>query len=144
MEKLNIPTDRAQRADEKNGIIGLVIRFFPRVTVINISKGANYLQFLVMSAKNQSQFGQNIQMHLKDLVQLFFKKPLDYWLLSHYYQNFNPRKYKILVFFYLTQQFFKYFFLIYLTIGSSKAYSHHFLKELNEILQVHLIILPKL
>ena len=43
MEKLNIPTDRAQTADEKNGIIGLVIRFIPRVTVINISKGANCL-----------------------------------------------------------------------------------------------------
>ena len=31
MEKWHIPTDTAQRADEKNGVISLVILFTPRV-----------------------------------------------------------------------------------------------------------------
>ena len=35
MQKLNISTDRAQRVDEKNGIIGLVIKFIPRVIFIH-------------------------------------------------------------------------------------------------------------
>ena len=40
MQKLNISTDRAQRLDEKNRIIGLIIKFIPRVIFINISKSA--------------------------------------------------------------------------------------------------------
>ena len=60
MQKLNISTDRAQRLDEKNRIIGLIIKFIPRLIFINISKSAYSLYILLIAAKNQSQFGQNI------------------------------------------------------------------------------------
>ena len=53
----NILTDRAQRVDEKNGVIRLVI-FTARVMVIKISKMARLMYFLPDTAKYQSQFGQ--------------------------------------------------------------------------------------
>ena len=68
MEKLNLPTDRAQRVDEKNGIICLVIMLASGVIVIIMSKMAHFLYFLLMPANNQSQFGENIYVHLKDLI----------------------------------------------------------------------------
>ena len=67
MPKGNIPTDRAQRVDGKNGAICLVIMFTPQVMVIKMSHMVKFLYFLPMLAKNQSQFGQNIYVHLKDL-----------------------------------------------------------------------------
>ena len=51
MRKWNIPQDRAQRVDKKNGLIFLVIKFAPRVMVIKMS-----------------QLVENIYVHLKDLV----------------------------------------------------------------------------
>ena len=68
MEKLNLPTDRAQRVDEKNGIICLVIMLASGVMVIKMSKMAHFLYFLLMPANNQSRFGENIYVHLKDLI----------------------------------------------------------------------------
>ena len=68
MQKWNIPTDRPQRLNGKNGIICLFIMFTPRVMFIKMSKMADFLYFLLMVTKNQSQFGQNIYMHLKDLI----------------------------------------------------------------------------
>ena len=68
MQKLNLPTDRAQRVDEKNGIICLVIMLASGVIVIIMSKMAHFLYFLLMPANNQSQFGENINVHLKDLI----------------------------------------------------------------------------
>ena len=56
MKKWNIPVSRAQRIDEKNRVICLVIMFTPRVTVIKISKMAHFLCHLLMAAKNYSQF----------------------------------------------------------------------------------------
>ena len=55
----NVLTDRAQRVDEKNGVIRLVI-FTARVMVIKISKMARLMYFLPDTAKYQSQFGQDI------------------------------------------------------------------------------------
>ena len=51
--------DRAQRVDEKNGIIYLVM-FTPRVMVIKMSKMAHFMYSLLDTTKNQSQFGQDI------------------------------------------------------------------------------------
>ena len=68
MQKWNIPTDRAQRVDRKNEDICLVIIFTPQVMVIRMSKIAHLLYFLLMPAKNQSQFSQNIYVDLKDLI----------------------------------------------------------------------------
>ena len=42
MWKWNIPTDRAQRVDEKDGAICLVIMFTLRVMVIKMSKLAHF------------------------------------------------------------------------------------------------------
>ena len=67
MQKWNIPKDRAQRVDEKKRAICLINMFSPRVIVIRMSKMAHFLSFLLMTAKNQSQFGQNILEHLKDV-----------------------------------------------------------------------------
>ena len=52
IQKQTFSTDRAQRADEKNGVICLVITFTPRVMVIRMLKMANFLYFLLMMAKN--------------------------------------------------------------------------------------------
>ena len=60
MQNLNILADRVQRVDENNGIICLVIMFTSRFIAIKMSKVAHFLYFLLMTAKNQSQFGQNI------------------------------------------------------------------------------------
>ena len=68
MQKWNIPTDGAQRADGKNGIICLVIMFTSQVTVIKMSKMAHFLYFLPMPAKNKSQSILNIYVHLKDFI----------------------------------------------------------------------------
>ena len=45
MQNWNIPTDRAERADEKNGVIYLAIMFCPRVMVIKMLKIANFCIF---------------------------------------------------------------------------------------------------
>ena len=54
MQKRNIPTDKAQRVDEKNGrVICLFIMFTLRIIVITMSKMAHFLYFLLMTAKNK-------------------------------------------------------------------------------------------
>ena len=45
MQKRNIPTDRAQKVDKKNGVICLVIMFAPAVMVIKMSKMAIFCIF---------------------------------------------------------------------------------------------------
>ena len=51
--------DRAQIVDKKNGVIHLVM-FTPRVMFIKMSIIAHFIYFLRNSAKNKSQFGQDI------------------------------------------------------------------------------------
>ena len=51
--------DRAQRADEKNGVICLVSMFTRGIVVIKMSKMTYCLYFLLMIEKNKSQFWQN-------------------------------------------------------------------------------------
>ena len=51
--------NRAQRLDENNAVICLVL-FTPRVMVIKMSKLAHSMYFLLIAAKNQFQFRQNI------------------------------------------------------------------------------------
>ena len=48
MQKWNIPMDRAQRVDEKNGVICLVM-FTPGFIVIKMSKMAHFLYFLLIT-----------------------------------------------------------------------------------------------
>ena len=61
MQKRNIPTDRTQRADQKNC---LFVIFTPRVMVIKVSKIDHFSLFLMMTAKIQFQFGRNIKVYL--------------------------------------------------------------------------------
>ena len=56
MQKLNIPTEKAERVDKTKGVICLFIMFTSRVMVIKMPK----MYFLLMTAKNQLQFDQNI------------------------------------------------------------------------------------
>ena len=49
--KWNKPTDRAERVDEKNGLVCLVIMFTPGVMVIKMSKIAQFMYFLLMTVK---------------------------------------------------------------------------------------------
>ena len=60
MQNWNLPTNRTQRIDEKNKIIYLFIMFSPKIMVIKMSKMTRFLYFLLMTAKTQSQFGQNV------------------------------------------------------------------------------------
>ena len=73
MRKWNIQRDRVKRINEKNGVICLFIMFTPRVMVIKILKMAHYLHFLLMTAKSQSQFWQNIWVLPKGLIEFFHK-----------------------------------------------------------------------
>ena len=61
-------TVRGQRVGENNGVICLFIIFTPGVMVIKMSKMVHFLYFLTMTAINPSQVGQNIYMHLGDLI----------------------------------------------------------------------------
>ena len=63
----NKPMGRVQRVEEKNRVICLFIMFNPGVMVIKMSK------------KKNSQFGQNIYVHLKDRIE-FFQNIL--WLIG--------------------------------------------------------------
>ena len=71
MQKWNIPTDRAQKRDTKNGVICLVMMSTPGVMVIKMSKMAHFFNFLLMTANSKSKFWEIIQAELNNLVKLF-------------------------------------------------------------------------
>ena len=64
MQKWNIPTDGAQRVDEKNGVLCLDVMFTPRVMVVKMSKLAYFLYFLYFSWDTK---GRNITKLLSQL-----------------------------------------------------------------------------
>ena len=68
IQKWKIPTDRAHSVDGKNRVICRIIMFSTQVRIIKMLKMAAFCIFLLMPATNQSQFEQNIYMHLKDLT----------------------------------------------------------------------------
>ena len=126
MEKWNMSRDRTQREDEKIEIVCLVM-FTPGFIVFRLSKMSLFVYFLLMTAKNQSRFGQNFLVHLKGSLFSSFRKC--YGLLGSMLPLARYQPFKILNFSILLsiQQFF-----------------NGFLKELKKIFQVHLKILPKL
>ena len=133
MQKWNIPTDRAQIVDGKNGFVCPVITFTPRVMVIKMSKMAHFLYFLLMPAKNQSQFGQNIYVYLKDFIQLSQEMLwiVGFWGTISKTSNFEDTEFHYL---FADSAIFLYFYPRYLTNGNSKTYEpYHFLKELKKI-----------
>ena len=52
MQNRNMPTDKTQRADEKNGLICLVIMLTPRVMVIKCQKWLFFVFSAVSSNKS--------------------------------------------------------------------------------------------
>ena len=72
IQKMKIPTDRAQTLDGKNRVIYLFIMFTPIVMIIKMLKKAHFLYFQVLAAKS-SQFQQYIIVHLKDFIVLLQK-----------------------------------------------------------------------
>ena len=50
--KSNTPTDRAQRVNEKNGVICLGLVFTTGVMIIKMSEVAHFFYFLLMTATN--------------------------------------------------------------------------------------------
>ena len=73
MRKWNRSMDRAQRLDEKNGVTCLIFIFTFGVTVNAMPKMVHFLHFMLMTARHQSQFGQNVLENLKGLIHLFQK-----------------------------------------------------------------------
>ena len=63
MQKLNIPTD--------------IMMFTPGVMIIKMSKMAHFLYFLLITGKNNSEFGENIYVH-------FSENAMEYWVLSYH------------------------------------------------------------
>ena len=57
MQEWNIPTERAEREKEENGIICLIIMFTPIVNAIKMWKQLIFCIFLLIAEKNHSQFG---------------------------------------------------------------------------------------
>ena len=51
--KKNIPTDKAQRVDEKDWVICLFTMFTHEVMVIKMSKITHFLHFLLITPKNK-------------------------------------------------------------------------------------------
>ena len=60
MWKKDIYVKRLERVDGKNGVICLVIMFTSGDMVIKMSKMAQLLYFLLMTARNTSQFREII------------------------------------------------------------------------------------
>ena len=71
--------DRAQRLDEENGVICLLIMLTPTDMVFKMSEITNFLYFLLITAKHLSQLGQYIKVHMEDLIE-FLQKMI--WLIS--------------------------------------------------------------
>ena len=88
--------DRTQKVGKKNGVICLVIMFTSGVMVVEMSKMAHFLYFLLTSAKNQSQLGLFSADDSKKTVPVWRKylsaserlylalseNVIDYWILS--------------------------------------------------------------
>ena len=89
-----MPKGRAQRVGQKNGVTCLLIMFTPRVMVTKLS--LNFLYFVLMTGKYQSQFGQ------KDTLKAF--------------DNFKNKQ----------KQCVKYYFLICKSMYILKEYSIHY------------------
>ena len=66
-QKWNVPTARANKGGEKNGVICLAI-MFTKVIVIKMSKMALSYIFRVWQQKISHGLGKTFNMHLKDFI----------------------------------------------------------------------------
>ena len=119
--------------DGKSRVICLVTMFTPRVIVIQRSKMPNFLYVLLMPAKNQSESGQNIYVHLKDFIRLSQKILwiVGFWATISKILTFEDTE---TYYFFEYSAVFWYFYTRYLINGNSKTYkSYHFQKKLKKI-----------
>ena len=68
-----LQTVRAEKVDERNGVICLVSMFLPELWSLNGPKKCIFCNFVLTSARNISPFKQLIYMLLKGLITLFQK-----------------------------------------------------------------------
>ena len=121
MQKWNLPTDRAQIVDGKNGVICLAIMFTPQVMVFKMLKMTHFLYLLLMPAKNQKTLSNSLR---KCYELLYSELPL---------ARNQPLKIQSFIILYWLSSFL-YFYPRYLTNGNCKTYEpSHFLKELKNI-----------
>ena len=160
MRKWNVPTNRAQRVHEKNGAICLVIMLTPRVIVIKLSKMAHFLYFLLLEAKNSHSLGKIFTCIWKTLFSSFRKCYELFNLVpsaSFHYKRKGKKFFKIalgtrvwIIGFWATiakvstlETTEKFFYISSLNISWTVTPKpiNHFLKDLNNIYQVHVDIL---
>ena len=84
MQKWNIPTNKAQRVNEKNGVIYLAITFTPRVVVIEMLRMAHFLYFLLIAAKTQSQFWSKYLRASERSCLTILRNAMNYWILGYH------------------------------------------------------------
>ena len=71
-----LQTGRAEKVDEKNGVICVVFMFPSRVMILKLSKKVHFFNFVLTSVKNLSILKQFTYMHLKGLITRFQKMVL--------------------------------------------------------------------
>ena len=85
MQKWNISTHRAQRVDEKNDVICLVM-FTSKVSVIRMSKMAHLMYFLLNTEKNRPSLGKWVRyLNASERFYLaLLQNTMDYGALSYH------------------------------------------------------------
>ena len=133
MQKWNIPKKKAQKEDEKNEVICLIITLTSGVMVIKMSNLAHFLKQIISDSLSKI-FSASERSHLALL------KTVMNWGSELPLARYQPFRIKDFSIFFLTQHSFEYFYLQYLTSGNFKHII--FRKKLSKIFQVHLNILP--
>ena len=125
MQKWNIPTERAQRVDEKNGVVCLVIMFTPWVKGIKMQKWLIFCIFWWWQQKISHSLGKIFNCIWKVLLSSFRKcsKLLDSELPLATCQSLKIQIFGIFV---LTQQFFDISTLDISQSVTSKPFYHIF------------------
>ena len=85
MQKWNISTYRAQRVDEKNDVICLVMFTF-KVMVVRMSKMAHLMYFLLNTEKNRPSLGKWVRyLNASQRSNLaLLQNTMDYGILSYH------------------------------------------------------------
>ena len=122
MQKWNISMERAQRVDEKNGIICVVTLFTPGVMVIKMSKISIFFCIFCWWQQRISHSLDKIFKHVSKILFICFRKC--YGLLGSELPlaKCQPLKIQGFGFFFFWLGSFLCFDPQYLTSGSSKAY----------------------
>ena len=84
MQKLNIPTDRAQRANEKNEVICVIIMITLGVMVIKMYKnGSSFVPYADASKKSGTVWTKYLHASERSYFALS-ENAMDCWILSYH------------------------------------------------------------